>query len=236
MVLTLVPVIKSPWITSGDAKRSVTRRFDGTAIQRGRNMNCVAMARTVTLPSAATLVPRLCSANSPERCSALGSTRSTLLGGLTPMVSAVNRIVLRAAATNTPTPKAHSSSVRRIHCSCISGGAWDIRLSYTPARNKDEQIDQQISEHQKCDSRSSKHGCAQRYRSHHARECRFVNLINFVQLRIFYSFRLHPDSPSGEFNRIESILRRQRRPLTAMPFPTSKDRTLQDIQLARISQ
>ena len=112
------------------------------------------------------------------------------------MVSAVNRIVLRAAATNTPTPKAHSSSVRRIHCSCISGGAWDIRLPHTPARNKDEQIDQQVPEHQECDSRSSKHGCAQRYRSHHARECRFVNLINFVQLRIFHLFRLHPDSPS----------------------------------------
>src|SRR6516164_1759415 len=195
MVLTLVPVIKSPWITSGDAKRSVTRRFDGTAIQRGRNMNCVAMARTVTLPSAATLVPRLCSANSPERCSALGSTRSTLLGGLIPMVSAVNRIVLRAAATNTPTPKAHSSSVRRIHCSCISGGAWDIRLPHTPARNKDEQIDQQVPEHQECDSRSSKHGCAQRYKSHHSRKCCLVNLIACLGIRDCSQFGSQPETP-----------------------------------------
>ena len=48
MVLTLVPVISRPWITSGDAKRSVTRRFAGTAMQRGTNMNWVAMTRTVT--------------------------------------------------------------------------------------------------------------------------------------------------------------------------------------------
>ena len=53
MVLTLVPVISRPWITSGEAKRSVTRRFAGTAMHCGTNMNWVAMARTVTLPSRA---------------------------------------------------------------------------------------------------------------------------------------------------------------------------------------
>ena len=80
-------------------------------MQRGTNMNWVAMARTVTLPSLATVVPRLCSANSPERCSVFGSMRSTLLGGLTLIVSAVNRIMLKVAAMKMPTPNAHSSSV-----------------------------------------------------------------------------------------------------------------------------
>ena len=84
-------------------------------------MNWVAMTRAVTLPSAATLVPRFCSANSPERCNTFGSTRSTLLGGLMPMVSAVNTIMLNAAAISTPTPNAHSNSVPRMRRSCISG-------------------------------------------------------------------------------------------------------------------
>ena len=43
MVFTLVPVIRRPWMTSGVAKRSVTRRPRGTAMQRGTNMNCVAI-------------------------------------------------------------------------------------------------------------------------------------------------------------------------------------------------
>src|SRR6516165_1479637 len=77
-------------MTSGAAKRSVTGRFCGTAMQRGTNMNWVAMMRAVTLPSAPTLVPKFCSANSPERCSVFGSMRSTLLGGFMFLVSAVN--------------------------------------------------------------------------------------------------------------------------------------------------
>src|SRR5262245_59391191 len=89
-------------------------------------MNWVAIARTVTLPSLDTVVPRLCSANSPERCSVLGSMRSTLLGGLTLIVSAVNTIMLSVAATKTPTPKAHINSVFRIQLSCTSCGVSDM--------------------------------------------------------------------------------------------------------------
>src|SRR5262245_64367297 len=103
IVLTLVPVIRRPWITSGVAKRSVTFRFAGTAMHCGTNMNWVAIARTVTLPSLETEVPRLCSANSPERCSVLGSMRSTLLGGLMLIVSAVKTIMLSVAETKNQT-------------------------------------------------------------------------------------------------------------------------------------
>ena len=78
--------------------------------------------RLFTEPSGDTVVPRLCSANSPERCSTLGSMRSTLLGGLTLMVNAVNTIVLSVAAMKMPTPNAHSSSVFRIQRSCTSWG------------------------------------------------------------------------------------------------------------------
>ena len=132
MVFTFVPVMSSPWITSGDANRRVTRRFAGTGMQRGTNMNCVAIARTVTLPSFPTVVPRLCSANSPERCSVLGSIRSTLLGGLTLIVSAVNRIMLKEAATKMPTPKDQSSSVRSMRRSCISGWVSDMAQPTVP--------------------------------------------------------------------------------------------------------
>src|SRR6516164_10659546 len=90
MVFTLVPVIRMPWMTSGVVKRRVTRRFCGTEMQRGTNMNCVATTRTVTPPAESTVVPRFCSANSPDRCNVLGSIRSTLLGGLMPLVRAVN--------------------------------------------------------------------------------------------------------------------------------------------------
>ena len=41
-------------------------------MQRGTNMNCVAMIRAVTRPSGPTVVPRLCSANSPDRCNVFG--------------------------------------------------------------------------------------------------------------------------------------------------------------------
>jgi len=51
------------------------------------------MIRAVTRPSGPTVVPRLCSANSPDRCNVLGSIRSTLLGGLISRVKAVNTIV-----------------------------------------------------------------------------------------------------------------------------------------------
>ena len=81
-MLTLVPVTRMPWITSGVAKRSVTGRFAGSTMQRGTNVNCVATIRLVICPSAATRVPRLGSVNSPVRCSVFGSIVSILLGGL----------------------------------------------------------------------------------------------------------------------------------------------------------
>src|SRR5262249_7455669 len=82
IVLTLVPVTRMPWITSGVAKRSVTFWFAGSTMHRGTKVNCVATMRLVIWPSAATRVPRLGSVNSSDRCSAFGSTVSILLGGL----------------------------------------------------------------------------------------------------------------------------------------------------------
>src|SRR3954447_433532 len=95
-------------------------------MHRGTNVNWVAMTRAVTVPSVSTVVPRLCSVNSPDRCSVLGSIRSTLLGGLMSRVSAVNTMVLRVAATKIPTPTAHSNSVPRIRRSCTSECSSDI--------------------------------------------------------------------------------------------------------------
>src|SRR5262249_7390320 len=104
-------------------------------MQCGTNMNWVAIARTVTLPSAPTVVPRFCSANSPDRCNVLGSMCSTLLGGLMLMVSAVNTIMPRMAATSTPTPNAHSNSLPRIRRSCV-GPRWSVMAYHTPTRGR----------------------------------------------------------------------------------------------------
>src|SRR5947209_14143705 len=47
-VFTFVPLTRMPWITSGVAKRSVTRRLAGRTMQRGWHVNCVATIRLVT--------------------------------------------------------------------------------------------------------------------------------------------------------------------------------------------
>src|SRR3954447_9919771 len=177
MVFTLVPVIRRPWTTSGVAKRRVTRRPYGTAMQRGTNMNCVAMTRTVTPPSAPTVVPRLCSANSPDRCSVLGSIRSTLLGGFMSAVSAVNTITPRTAAMSTPTPKAHSNSVPRIRRSRASAACSVTGLPHRSAWKEDEQINRQVAEHQQGDSGAGQDAGAMRHHAHDLRERGLIDLI-----------------------------------------------------------
>src|SRR5215831_15648905 len=173
-------------MTSGVVKRSVTGRPRGTAMQRGTNMNWVAMARTVTLPSAPTEVPKFCSANSPDKCSVLGSMRSTLLGGLMFLVSAVNTIMPRTAAMSTPTPNAHNSSVPRIRRSCTSAGcslmvacSWLFAhgLAHRTAREEDEQVDQQIADHQQGDHAPGQDGSAERHDAHDLRKRGFIDLV-----------------------------------------------------------
>src|SRR3954452_420371 len=168
-------------MTSGVVKRSVTRRPCGTARQRGTNMNCVAITRTVTLPSAPTVVPRFCSANSPDRCNVLGSIRSTLLGGLMSLVRAVNTIMDKVAAISTPTPKAHSSSVPRIRRSCISGCSSVTASPHCAARKEYEQINQQIAQDEERHRSAGQDARAQRYDLHHAREVRLVDLVGDLE-------------------------------------------------------
>src|SRR6187401_279418 len=126
------------------------------------------MTRVVTLPSGATLVPRFCSANSPERCSVLGSIRSTLLGGLISLVSAVNTIMLSVAAIKIPTPNAQRSSVPRIRRSWTSLCASSVIHSsaHCSARQKNKNINREISEDQECDCGSGEHAGSERNSSH----------------------------------------------------------------------
>src|SRR5215471_291880 len=123
------------------------------------------MMRAVTVPSAATSVPRFCSENSPERCRVLGSIRSTLLGGLMLRVSAVNTMMLIVAATRTPTPNAQVNSVPRTQRSCVSRG-WSVTaLTHNAARQKDKEVNCEITQHHERDRTSRQHGCAKRYGS-----------------------------------------------------------------------
>src|SRR5262249_33657020 len=178
MVFTLVPVISRPWTTSGVAKRSVTRRPCGTARQRGTNMNCVAMARTVTPPSAPTVVPRFCSANSPERCSVFGSMCSTLLGGFMSLLSAVNTIMPRTAATSTPTPNAHSNSVPRTRRSCVAACCSLTGLAHGAAWQEDQQVDREVANHQQGNGGPGQHSGSERHDPHHPAERSFVDVIS----------------------------------------------------------
>src|SRR6516225_3415793 len=169
-------------MTSGDAKRSVTRRLAGTAMQRGTNMNWVAIARTITLPSLPTAVPRFCSANSPDKCSVFGSIRSTLLGGLMPIFSAVNTIVVRAAAIKTPTPKLHRSSVVRIQRSCASGWVSVMKSAHRPARNEHKDINQKVAGDEQCHGRAGEHGRTEGNLAHDVRERCWVDVIGDLEL------------------------------------------------------
>src|ERR671913_62132 len=177
MVLTLVPVTSRPWRTSGDVNRSVTRLPCGTAMQRGTNINCVATTRAVAVPSLSILVPRLCSANSPDRCRALGSIRSTLLGGFTPIVRAVKITMLSVAAISTPTPNAHRISVHRIRRSCISGCRLDMISPHNTTRNEYQQVNHQVSHNQHRNRCSSHHSGPKRDQTHDFGQSSFINLV-----------------------------------------------------------
>src|SRR5215470_1264813 len=134
------------------------------------------MMRAVTVPSAATSVPRFCSENSPERCRVLGSIRSTLLGGLMLRVSAVNTMMLIVAATRTPTPNAQVNSVPRTQRSCVSRG-WSVTaLTHNAARQKDKEVNCEITQHHERDRTSRQHGCAKRYGSQHRAQCCLIDI------------------------------------------------------------
>src|SRR5688572_25588464 len=81
ITLALVPETRNPWITSLLVPRKVTGTPAGTSRQGGWKEYCCATRRTVTLPSADTLVPRFDSTNSPFTCSVRGSIVSTREGG-----------------------------------------------------------------------------------------------------------------------------------------------------------
>ena len=166
-------------MTSGDAKRSVTARPRGTAMQRGTNMNCVAMIRAVTLPSGPTVVPRLCSANSPDRCNVLGSIRSTLLGGLISLrQSREHDHAERGGNEHADTKRPQQFGAEN---SPLVNFGWSVGhavLAHRSARQEDQQIDRQIAKHQQRYGRSGEDGGAQRRHAHDLGERSFINLIS----------------------------------------------------------
>ena len=164
-------------MTSGEAKRSVTRRSRGTAMQCGTNMNWVAMARTVTLPSAPTVVPRLCSANSPDRCSVLGSMRSTLLGGL--MSDGQRREHDHAEDggdehADAERPQQFGAENSPLVC---FGGMVRHGLAHRAARKEDEQVNQQIAEHQQGDGGAGQNAGPERHDAHDLGKRGFIDLV-----------------------------------------------------------
>src|SRR3954452_23633836 len=125
MVLTLVQATRMPWITSGLAKRSVTRWPAGTGMHRGTNANWVATMRAVTAPSGPTVVPRLPSANSPFWPSVCGSSGSTWEGGF----SARARLLATTTTRISPTDAGVDGTPAQL-------GAEDVLLGHggTPSR------------------------------------------------------------------------------------------------------
>ena len=178
MVFTLVPVIEK---TMDDVRASrsagVTRRPYGTAMQRGTNMNWVAMTRTVTPPSAPTVVPKFCSANSPDRCSVLGSIRSTLLGGfMSPGQRrehdhAENRGDEHSDAERPQQFGAENSPLVRF------GRLLGHGLPHRAAREEDEQVNRQIAEHQQGDGGPGQDAGSERHDAHDLGERGFIDFV-----------------------------------------------------------
>src|SRR4051794_10993887 len=151
-----------PWITSGLARRSVTFCLSGTTTQFGTKANCVATMRVVTCPFGSTLVPRFGSVNSPLRCSVFGSIRSAFEGGLRCSASAATSVSANRIATKPITASAQRSSERTTSCPVQA-----IALSDHPARQVDQQINQQPGNEQQQHCQAAQRGCADR----HAPDC-----------------------------------------------------------------
>ena len=93
MVLALVVPTTKPWMASVAVPRKVTGISAGTTMHCGSNEYCCAISRTMTLPSASSVVPRLLSTNSPERCSVFTSMVSTREGGMAAQCRPVTTII-----------------------------------------------------------------------------------------------------------------------------------------------
>src|SRR4051794_18177861 len=158
IVFTFVPDTRMPWITSGLARRKVTSRPSGTTTQFGTKANCVATMRAVTCPLGSTRVPRFGSVNSPLRCSVFGSIRSAFEGGLRCSANAATSVSANRIATNPITAAAQRSSERTTSCSVQA-----IGLSDHPARQVDQQIDQQPGDQQQQHGRTAEGGRAGRH-------------------------------------------------------------------------
>ena len=120
IVLALVVPTTKPWIVSVLVPRNVTGTPAGTTMHCGWNEYCCAIRRTVTLPSAPTLVPRLLSTNSPFRCSVLTSTVSTRDGGIADQCRPVKTIIATSSAMMAMTTQAQRRSAA-IAIACESG-------------------------------------------------------------------------------------------------------------------
>jgi hypothetical protein len=137
-------------------------------------MNWVAITRTVTLPSAATLVPRFCSANSPEsqcfwidaldiagRVDAHGQSREHDCAQDRRDQHADPERPEQLGPENAPLvhfrlPVGHGSADRA-------------------AREEYKEIDQQIAEHQQCDRGPGEHARTPRHLPHHRGERRLID-------------------------------------------------------------
>src|SRR3954469_25321851 len=163
IVLTLVPVTRMPWITSGVAKRSVTGRFAGRTMQRGLNVNCVATIRLGICPSAATRVPRFGSGNSPVRCSVFESIVSMLLGG---MIWWTRPAEMVASMITLTTPI--EIAAQRSSDLTMASSAMATRSAHHAARQEHEEIDHQPPRQQQADGQGRERKGAARNVPHDA--------------------------------------------------------------------
>src|SRR6478752_2669869 len=126
IVLAFVVPTTKPWMVSVLVPRNVTGTPAGTTMHCGWNEYCCAIRRTVTLPSAPTLVPRLLSTNSPFRCNVLTSTVSTRDGGIAAQCRPVKTIITTSSAMMATTTHAQRRSAAiAIACESVpsAGGA-----------------------------------------------------------------------------------------------------------------
>src|SRR5215471_8002529 len=174
IVFTLVAGSRKPWMTSVLVRRNFTGVSTGTCRQSGTKPYCCAISRTVTEPSGSTAVPRLLSANSPPRCNVVGSTVSTLLGGLSAWVTPVTTMIVIMITSIVAMTASHWFSVRATALSGTipsrSGGCGGlVRASANgPSRHEQEKIEGQPAEEEQAngnagdDERAARHAFQRR--------------------------------------------------------------------------
>ena len=161
-------------MTSGDAKRSVTGRPRGTAMQRGTNMNCVAMIARRDPAVRPDRRPQIVFGELARQMQRLWVDALDVAGRVD--VSGQRREHDHAERRGDEHADAKRPQQFGAENSLLVNFGWSVghALAHRAARQEDQQIDRQIAKHQQRDRRAGQDGGAERRHAHHFGERSFI--------------------------------------------------------------